>query len=73
MALPATCPHSLSCQTPPGGMTPAWKVAAAIRPATTKRTLRASLGESRPSSYWKYLNQLLPVLEEGLPIFLILQ
>ena len=44
MALAALCPWSLPCQTPLGGLTPAWKDTAAINVATTKRAFRTSVG-----------------------------
>ncbi|KAL4332807.1 hypothetical protein GQ457_07G045510 [Hibiscus cannabinus] len=63
MALPATWSLSVSCHTPPGGLTPAWKVTEAMRVATTNMMFRTSPGLSTPSSYWKRLYQLLPVLK----------
>ena len=37
---------ALSCQTPPGGLIPAWKVTAAIKAPTTSKVFLASLGVS---------------------------
>ena len=51
MDLPAKLP---SCQKPPGGVNPTWKVAVAIRTDMTSSTLRASLGESQPFLNLKY-------------------
>ena len=51
MDLPAKLP---SCQKPPGGVNPTWKVAVATRTDITSSTLRASLGESRSFLNLKY-------------------
>ena len=49
--LPAKLP---SCQKPPGGVHPTWKVAVATRTDITSSTLQASLGESWPFLNLKY-------------------
>lgn len=62
MDLPAKLP---SCQKPPGGLNPTWKVAVATRTDITSSTLRASLGESRPFFNLEVLHQILWLHQRG--------
>ena len=69
--LPAKLP---SCQKPPGGVHPTWKVAVATRTDITSSTLQASLGESWPFlnlKYSKFFGCTREVTEaEGLPTWM---